>query len=393
MSNNSKGAKGYLGLIGAVRSRLSFRPLQYGYSNARVRAMRTALLSRRQAEDLMKLNTNAAVAEYISSRTGYREDFANMPAKITDEERVEAAVSRNFARTAQKLIRITPEASRDTLRAFLSRYDVHNLKTILLAKKLGKSKEEASHLLIPAGSLTQNELAQMLSAKSADELYEAIRASEFGSKFLSSASIKHLPRAQIKAVLQNPNADSLRLDMFVSALDSYYYEVAASSVPASEQGTGVLMNLLRSEADAKNAITIMRLKRTGADKKTIMASMVEGGNFGRRQLEKMALAKSVEDVASLASGFFISSTGKGEFAAAQQRYKNDSQLSHFEVVFENSLARRSLRTLRRSMMSIGAIVGFLFLKEEEMNNIRKIVRGKALSLPMEKIAEMLVLVG
>jgi len=45
------------------------------------------------------------------------------------------------------------------------------------------------------------------------------------------------------------------------------------------------------------------------------------------------------------------------------------------------------------MMSIGAIAGFLFLKEEEMNNIRKIVRGKALGLPAERIAEMLILVG
>ena len=37
----------------AVASALSFKPLIYGYSNARVRAMRPQLLSRRQAEDLL----------------------------------------------------------------------------------------------------------------------------------------------------------------------------------------------------------------------------------------------------------------------------------------------------------------------------------------------------
>ncbi len=121
--------------------------------------------------------------------------------------------------------------------------------------------------------------------------------------------------------------------------------------------------------------------------------MVEGGNFAHKQLEKMAGAKSVEEVAKIASSFFISETGKGEFASAQQKFNEDGQLSHFEVVFENSLARKSLHTLRKSMMSIGAIAGFLLLKEEEMGNIRKIVRGKGLHLPMEKIAEMLVLVG
>ncbi len=193
LGNSSNGQKGYGGYISAIRSRLTFRPLLYGYSNARVRAMRTALMTRRQAEELLKLHTNAAVAEFLSSRTAYREDFANMQAKITDEERVETAVSRNFARTAQKLIRITPEQSKITLRAFLGRYDVHNLKAILLAKKLGKSREDAQHLLIPAGSLSKQELSQMLGAKSADELYEAIRASGFGAKFLSSASSRHSP--------------------------------------------------------------------------------------------------------------------------------------------------------------------------------------------------------
>jgi len=38
-------------------------------------------------------------------------------------------------------------------------------------------------------------------------------------------------------------------------------------------------------------------------------------------------------------------------------------------------------------------VGFLLLKELEMDNIEKIVNGKALGVPPERVAEMLVLVG
>ena len=114
---------------------------------------------------------------------------------------------------------------------------------------------------------------------------------------------------------------------------------------------------------------------------------------GRQTIEASA-AKDVPDIASLASPFFfLSATGREEFAAAEQSYRQDGQLSHFEVVFERSLARKSLHALRRSMMSIGTIVGFLFLKEEEMRNIQKIVRGKELGMPPEKIAEMLIFVG
>jgi len=382
----------YKSAIKAVFSRLTFKPLVYGYSNARVRAMRTSLLSRRQAEDLLKVRTNAAVAEYLA-RTNYRDDFAGIPSKVTEEERVEIAISRNFARTGQKLLRITPAQSRPTLRAFLGRYDVHNLKAVLLAKKLGRGKQETQHLLMPAGSLTSSELDRMLSAKSAEELYEAMRATEFGSKFLSSASIRHIPRSQIKAAMQHSDSQSAHLDLLMAALDSYYYEVAASAASGGEKDAQILLSLIRSEADAKNAITIMRMKKGGADKRSIMKNLVEGGSFTRAQLERMAEAKEFQEAARQASGFFISETGKAEFAAAEKRYKEDGQLSHFEVVFESSIARRSLKVLRRSMMSIGAIAGFLFLKEEEMNNIRKIVRGKALGIPLERTAEMLILVG
>lgn len=368
-----------------------FKHLAYGYSNARVRAMRPQLLTKRQAEDLLKVHTSAAIIEYLS-RTAYRNDFSGLPAKIGDEERVELAVSRNFARTAQKLLRITPEKSKKALEAFLNRYDIHNIKTILLSKKLGRTKEETQALLVMAGTMSQKEIAAVLSAKNPDEFYSSLRASDFGASFLTSASIRHIPKDQIKALFQNPS-DTQKLDMFLASLDFYYYEMAGHVLASGEKEAEAIVQLLHDEADAKNIMTILRLKRGSADKKTIMEHLVGGGNLSRARLEKIAAAKDVAEAVSLSSSFFMSQTGRDEFATAEQRYRQDGKLSHFEVVFEKSIARRSLHALRRSIMSIGAIVGFLFLKEEEMQNIQKIVRGKALSLPPERISEMLVLVG
>jgi vacuolar-type H+-ATPase subunit C/Vma6 len=119
--------------------------------------------------------------------------------------------------------------------------------------------------------------------------------------------------------------------------------------------------------------------------------MVRGGSLTKSQLEKIAIAKDAGDAASIAGQYILSD--KGEFQKAQVAYKSDGQLSHFEVAFEKYLAEKSLHALRRSTMSIGAIIGFLLLKEEEASNIRKIVRGKALGLPPERISEMLVTLG
>jgi len=367
------------------------KTLTYGYSNARVRAMRTHLLTRRQADDLLRVNTNAGVIEYLS-RTTYKNDFSNMPHRITDEERVEIGVSRNFARTAQKLLKITPAKGKPMVSAFLNRYDVHNIKTMMLSKKLGRSKEETQAMLVMAGSMTPKELSSMLNAKSADDFYTALRGTSFGEKFFISASMRNIPKEQIKALFQNPNSDAAKLDMFMSALDFYYYEMASNLMAGGEKEAQVIVTLLSFEADAKNIMTILRLKRGGADKKTIMTHMVGGGRISKAKLEKIAAGKDVHESAQLSSIFFMSKTGREDFAAAEQLYRKNGQLSHFEVVFERSIARRSLHALKRSIMSIGAIVGFLFLKEEEMHNIQKIVRGKALSLPAEKVSQMLIFV-
>jgi vacuolar-type H+-ATPase subunit C/Vma6 len=63
---------------------------------------------------------------------------------------------------------------------------------------------------------------------------------------------------------------------------------------------------------------------------------------------------------------------------------------HFEVQLERSIVERGLRALRTSVLSVGAIASFIFLKEEEISNIRKIVRGIEFGIPRDEIREMVV---
>lgn len=374
----------------ANRKILKFDPLTYGYSNARIRAMRPHLLSKKQAEDLLKIKTNAAVAEYLS-RTAYGQDFANMPHDINDEERIDMAVSKNFARTMQKILKIAPEENRDILLAFLARYDIHNIKAILFSKSLSKSNEEIHKLLIPAGSIRQESLKSMIEAKNPNEFYSLLQKSDFGSRFLSSSLAKGISKEKMALVFSSPQDHGKELAEFIHALDVYYYKMVSEVVCTKiDKETETVFSLLKTETDSKNIITAMRLKKNGAGWETIMKHMVDGGNFTRKQLEEIAKSQDAHAIVSAVSKYFISNIGKEEFATAEERFKKDGQISHFEVVFERAIGRKSLKALRHSMMSIGAIVGFLLLKEEEMNNIHKIVRAKTLGVPEDKVAEMLV---
>ena len=47
-------------------------------------------------------------------------------------------------------------------------------------------------------------------------------------------------------------------------------------------------------------------------------------------------------------------------------------------------------SLRTSVLSLGALIALLMLKEVEVKNVRKIVRGKEFGVPIEEIRESLI---
>ena len=67
-------------------------------------------------------------------------------------------------------------------------------------------------------------------------------------------------------------------------------------------------------------------------------------------------------------------------------------LTDLEVALEKSIAERKTRAFQRSILSAGVLFGFLLLKEEEVNNLRKIAKGKEFRMPESEVRAMLVIV-
>ena len=99
-------------------------------------------------------------------------------------------------------------------------------------------------------------------------------------------------------------------------------------------------------------------------------------------LKRMAEAKTAEEALAMQGKFALS----GEIV----QFKKGGSLSLIENALEEEIAKEGLRELRRSVLSLSAIVGFLFLKERETKNIRKIVRTKAFGFSTEEIRKLVV---
>lgn len=351
---------------GALDSWIVSRAVSLGYSNARVKAMKETLL---QQKDISAMAEAGGVGEIYAllEKTGYRQDLVAGALKDrTLADHVEFACAKNFSRTLAKIIRISPKGLGAKIMQMFEKYEVDNIKAILLGKHLGGE----SIALVETGIIPAPARARMLDAKSVKEAVAALAGTPY-APVLEKAMREYEKERDISALLH--------------ALDSYYYSRLPEIAHNPYGDEKVILGMLRAQVDAKNVSTALRAVKEGMKEEAAMALMAHGGKIGRDRLRQALGAKSAEE----AMRQFEKEFGLGK---AIEAHRKNGTLIPAEIEAEKAVARKGLSLLRTSVLSIGAIAGFLFLKEQEVANIRKIVRAKEFGLGAEKAKEMLVMV-
>lgn len=369
--------------IAGVRSSLSFKPLTYGYANARVKAMRSAFVPKQTLRDMLAANT-VGEALGMLERTDYKGHISTLSLNYRGEELVDVALGASFSTFAQKLQKITPKEGRGTMAALLARWDVRNLKAVMHGRRLGRKFSDIAPLLVPAGGISAESLRQMFEAQDTHAFYGMLRSSAFGRKMLENPTGSGAQLAQIKHFMLAKSGEE-SIAGIEHILDAYYYSMAEAAVVPSDMETRAIAKMVQAEADAKNLSTVLRLKAAGMETAKMKNYIVSGSSLKIREwLELANMGSGAAIVAKVARRFSL--------AGEAEQFAKDGQISSIEVAMEQRTAQYSVRAMHRLQMSLGVLVGALILKEQEMANIRKIVKGKSLGLPRERIEKMLVMV-
>jgi len=351
------------------------RSLKYGYSNARVKAMKGLLLKPAFLDDLVRCGSSEAMIELLQ-RTIYKGHFAEESARYSGSELIELAASSSFAETVDKLLRITPESDKKVLQALLLKYGILNLKTIMHAKKLGKEYGEVKPHLFPAGGLTEDDIRRIM--KSDDRgLYREIKRTELGRHVLAPSTARFSKR-----MYSNFSKAMHSVDAFMkmeSVIDAYVYLLMDSAFAESEgRDVAEIRQIMKREIDAKNIMIIERLKKHG--RKKIHEHLIHGGTLSEVLINRIIESKDLAQTINLVKAKFRKLELAGE------------DLSDLEIAFEKAIAAQKTLAFHRGMLSVGVIIGLLLLKEEEVNNLRKIAKAKEFGIPEKEVREMLVVV-
>ncbi|AFZ67834.1 V-type ATPase subunit [Deinococcus peraridilitoris] len=319
-------------------------PDDYGYINARIKVMRTKLLDGRMLDAALGAQSYPEFLRVLSE-SELSADLGDATAQGAGLAELDAALSRNFFTTANKVVHLADGTARDEIGILLQKWDLNNLKTLARGLTTGRSAEDILASLVPGGTLKTSALT---AAANSGDLASATQAIT-----LSGHPLARSFRAGVGAY----NASGRLLDLEVT-LDQGYYRGALRVARGSS-----LRRYLAREIDINNVLTARAMRGETPD----ASLFVPGGR-----------SLSAADFPRLASG---DATGAGDLAPIVEA----PTLEEAETA-----ARRLIDTAARDVamgdpLGVGVAVDFLRRKEIEIAKLRLIGRGKFYGLPAEQL--------
>jgi V/A-type H+-transporting ATPase subunit C len=362
-----------LALVGALFAWVIIsarRSMGYIFCNATISAWEVRLLPEAR---LIELAETPRIVNIFSAldETEYRPQLAEVEkGEETDMVAVERALRENLNTRYRELISMVPKDRRSTVMKVLQRVDIWNLKAIItmIHEKVPPERRLQELILSP---ITPRERLEMLaSAKDLNGLLEFLKGSEFFN--VISEALGDYEKRGLTALL--------------SVLDKHYYTSLREDALAKRAQRSILKAMIGYEIDSVNIKLILRLKQEGVPPEEIDKYIIRPSHeLTEAMLKAMIMA---EDVRSAIHMIHITTYGK---ILAEALPKIEEQGI---PAAERALDEAYLKLCRwfefTQFFGIAPVISYIYLKENEMKNLRAIIRLKADGLEPQRIKEKIV---
>lgn len=339
------------------------------YLNARIRGMKSHLLSREQYEQLIEADSVQAVIDQLMG-SQYQHDLAESLTRYEGADAVEDAVSRNLVRTYQRLITVTQGMDRELAEVFFQRWDLFAVKSLLRVKHRGLDATSAEGMLVPGPTLGVALLNEYASLPSMDVLVRTLAG--WNSK---------LCRCLVDSLPEYNAGNDLRV--LEDALDRHYFVKTARTLKGIEsESAQLLRSALQMEIDRINVRTVMAMHGSEETEDVLRSRMLPGGRLHEPVLAQILQAKTPEQVIEPLQNTPYRNLRRGLF-----KYVQSNRFSPLERVFEQVFIEQLGALARSHTLSIAILLLYTWLKYNEVVNLRVIARGSAKHLPKGLVRE------
>ena len=348
----------------------------YGYANARIRAMKSRLLDARAYDDLLAAASLDQIIELLSD-TAYKAEIEAALVKYGGIQCVSEALRTSLSHTIGRIKSFFSARSRELVGILLARWDIFNVVAILRGQARGVSAAEILDTLVPVGELTEFELREMAQQP-------AVRATA------DLMLAWHLPYARILAEALRGHRYGDLSDVETHLQQLRYREALAGL--GDEENDLLVREMLQAEIDVANLGTLLRLCRLGDRAAKLQARygaadatglLIKGGGLPWRVLKELSVAREMESI--------VSGLGEGPYArllgSRMEAYRQSGEIAVLERGLEEFLVLKGVGMFHRDPLSIAIPIGYIWAKSNEVTNLRLIAHGKAFGLGRDEIRQ------
>lgn len=344
--------------------------LRDNYLIARLRGKRSNLLDRQQ---MVALSESKSQTETIGllAEGPYGTELSKLGGESSTIE-TERAVQLGFADSVKGLIRTSQGDTHDFLVQYRRRFDAYSLAGLVVFKAQAKTWEEYSVTRHPLGLMKEQELHRLYSL---DDLSTIAR--EGGDRHL----VERLKGFSVTDI--ESEKVSLIRDVINGWGEERFYKYIDKKLSGLDREN--CLPIAGSAIDIANLTIIVRSKIIGASgvKDHLIPSHWK---LNQRAIDQLLAATDASQALdAVASHEYYSRILSG----ARQKYEESKSLSFIEVALRQYQLDLGRRIFLRFPYSVGIMLAFLILKENEARNLAAILAGVSAGLPTDELRSLL----
>ncbi len=335
--------------------------MSYAYANSRIKIMKTTLLPEQTLQQMLTVSTFDEVIELLEEGP-YKNAFVEASTKYSGRALILRALALDFSRTVDKLWKLVPYSGRHALHSLLRAGEIQTIELAISSKAAGIPLSPDELIFMDQQRLKK--LQAFADAPTVEAAIGELSKTEYGP-IVSAARGEYEKTKDHRAI--------------VNALDEHYYSTLASSLASLADFGG--KRLIKSDIDAHNYMIALRMKHSHAQKRKAEPSpeeiekmFIKGGNL--EFAIQIARAPNYDSALKLLEE-------KYSMQAAAKATKEQDSLAPMEIALNKNLSENAAKAIKSSVLSFGAIMAYLHLKQKEILLVRAITFAANLGLATE----------
>ncbi len=344
-------------------------PAPYIYVCTRMRVRKSKLIPR--DEYLRMLNMGLPEITRFIEETEYKTEIDELGTSFSGIDLIEIGLSWNLAKEYQRILEIAPGFLKKFTTAYLRRWDIHNVLTIIRGKMQGMSQGKIKEVLIPAGELDKVFLDRLIAEESPERIAEALK----GQK-LYPILARDLPSALADGSLA-------RLE---NELYKQFYSDLLIDARSGVKGGKQFEEFIRLEIDITNIKSLFRLRADNLQEDA-RDVMIPGATFSVEEFQRLNCMENLNEfIDSIKNRIRLQS-----LLEIMDEFRETQSVRQIEVALIRVQLKQMERMAKIYPFSIHPILSYLEMKKYEVFNLRALARGKESNLEPESIKGCLVM--